>query len=123
MDRRDFLKTLGIVGAGAVILTSVVPTERTRTIYKPHKPAFAAYYTDGISNEVKYKLGVTKTYTNTTVKELCEMYPEKDYEIFLYSEAEYEGVPCPRACIFGKKETPGMTIVPHEYYDIIQYKL
>jgi hypothetical protein len=123
MDRRDFLKTLGIVGAGAVILTSAVLTERTRTLYKPHKPSFVAYYTDGISAEVKYKHGVVSTYANTTVKELCERYTEKDYEIFLYSEMENEGISYVRACIFGKKETPGMKIIPHEYYDIIQYKL
>lgn len=83
MNRRNFLRNIGLAGGAITIAPyiSFVPTPK-RLIHKVDCPAFSIWYGD-----FNLMVGLTQTYKGT-LKELCDRYPND--EIFFFKEGKYK---------------------------------
>jgi hypothetical protein len=107
MNRRNFLRNIGLAGASIAVAPFVSFEAPKRMIYKVKLPAFIFYLKKkGTMHPIEFET-IAKT-VNTyrgTLKQFCERYPTNDVSIFFYEENKLDnGEPCVRACAFKIKD-------------------
>ena len=111
MNRRLFLKNLGLV-TGAIVISPHISSPK-RLIHKVRTPGFGILCGDDediLKGKGTWIVGSVNTYV-TTLKKLCERYPNDD--IFFYEEGTFdESHPYVRAFILKKSRNLKVALKP-----------
>ena len=117
MDRRSFLRNIGLAGAGIAVAPFVSFEAPKRMVYKVNMPAFIILLKKkGVYPVLELDtVGKCVVTWRGTLKEFCERYP-KDVPIFFYEHQKLsDGNPCVRAVAFKPKDD--MEIVETKSYE------
>lgn len=127
MNRRNFLRNIGLAGASIAVAPFVSFETPKRMIYKVKLPAFLIYLKKkGTTHPLEFEtIARTVNTSRGTLKQFCERYPTNDVSIFFYEECKLDsGDPCVRACAVKLKDDMEIVSVAHRcrsgtYYEPI----